>query len=216
MSYPYPKKEVIADGVVHFVGLSAAVVGAPLLVIWTARQAGTAEIAAASVYVAFLLFALCASAAYHMLPWERSRNWLHKIDHAAIYLKIAGTYTPLVVLIGSAFAYAVLAGIWLVALGGAMAKLSFWRTNARGSLALYLALGWACLLLLGQMIQTLPATALGLIIAGGLLYTVGAIFFSWRSLPYQNAIWHAFVLSASTCFFIAISLSLTTAPAINS
>lgn len=211
MRYPYPTHEVLADAVIHFIGLTAAFTGSVLLLLWTLEQSDSMQIAATGVYAGMLLFALCASAAYHLLPWERPRPLLHKIDHAAIYLKIAGTYTPLVVLIGSAFAYAMLAGIWLVALAGAIAKLSFWRADGRGSLTLYLALGWACVLLVGPMMQTLPAQALGLIFAGGLLYTAGTVFFSWRALPFQNAIWHTFVLSASACFFAAISLSLAAA-----
>ena len=94
------------------------------------------------------------------------------------------------------------------ALGGAIAKLSFWRTDARGSLALYLAMGWACVLLLPLMIQKLPATSLWLILGGGLLYTLGTVFYSWRDLPFQNAIWHSFVLAASACFFVSIALTL--------
>lgn len=207
MSYPYSTREVVADGLVHAMGLGAAFTGVSLLLLHTTRHASVLEITAVSIYAAFLLLALLASAAYHMLPFEAPRPWLHRIDHAAIYLKIAGTYTPLVALIGSAFAYAVLAGVWIIALAGAIAKLSFWRTDARGSLALYLAMGWACLLLAGPMIRTLPVPTLWLIAIGGLLYTVGTAFFASRDLPFQNAIWHAFVLAASTCFFCAISLA---------
>lgn len=211
MSYPYPIREVLADACIHALGLVGALVGTVFLLVFVAAQSDTAQIISVSVYLGFLLFALTASAAYHMLPWERARPVLHKIDHAAIYLKIAGTYTPLVVLIGSVFAYAVLAAVWAVAIAGAIAKLSFWRADARGSLALYLAMGWACLLLAVPVLQTLPTAASWLIAIGGLLYTMGTIFFVWRDLPYQNAIWHAFVLSASACFFAAISLSVAPA-----
>ena len=153
-----------------------------------------------------LILSLLASAAYHLLPWERSRPVFHRLDHAAIYLKIAGTYTPLVVLIGSWFAYVVLGVVWVVALLGAVAKLSFWATNARGSLALYLLLGWASVLLIWPMWLTLPGPAFALIAAGGLLYTVGTVFFAMKVLRFQNAIWHSFVLAASTCFFCAVSM----------
>ena len=165
MAYPYSLREVIADGVVHFLGLAAAITGSVLLLVWATRNGQTVELASVWIYASFLLTALVASAAYHMLPWERPRPWLHKIDHAAIYLKIAGTYTPIVVLIGSGFAYVVLAFVWIAALVGAVAKLSFWRVDGRGSLALYLALGWACLLLVGPMIRTLPEAAVWLISA---------------------------------------------------
>lgn len=208
MSYPYPIREVVADGVIHALGISAAVTGVWFLVVQVARADAAPGLVAIGVYACFLLVALLASAAYHMLPWDQSRPWLHKIDHAAIYLKIAGTYTPFVVLIGSAFAYAVLAIVWIIALGAAIAKLSFWETDSKASLPLYLALGWAALLLMPPMVETLPAISLFLFVSGGLLYTVGTIFFSWQGLPFQNAIWHSFVLAASTCIFISIALTV--------
>ena len=148
MPYPYSVRETLADAGVHVVGVTAAMLAGAFLLIHVAQTEGPAQIAATSVYAAFMFLSLVASAAYHLLPWERSRPVFHRIDHAAIYLKIAGTYTPLVVLIGSAFSYVVLAGVWAVALFGAVAKLSFWATDARGSLALYLALGWASVLLI--------------------------------------------------------------------
>lgn len=209
MSYPYPVREVLADAVVHALGLVAAITGTILLLLWMSAQSGAALILSVSIYLGFLLVSLFASAAYHMLPWERARPVLHKIDHAAIYLKIAGTYTPLVELIGSAFAYVVLTGVWAVAIFGAVAKLSFWRVDGRGSLALYLGMGWACLLLAGPILYTLPVSASWLIGTGGLLYTAGTVFFV-SNRPFQNAIWHAFVLAASACFFAAIAVSVTT------
>ena len=212
MSYPYPVREVVADGVIHALGLSAGITGVVFLIFFAAQNAEASVVVALAIYAGFLLFALSASAAYHMLPWERPRDWLHRIDHAAIYFKIAGTYTPIVVVIGSFFGYAVLAGIWGLALGGAIAKLSFWRPGGRGSLALYLGMGWGCLLLLPLMIQTLPGHSLILIVIGGGLYTLGTVFFCWRALPYQNAIWHAFVLAASSCFFASIAMALEAAP----
>lgn len=209
MPYPYSLKETLADASVHAVGLVAAVAAGNGLIVYVTHTQDTSRIAATSVYAGFLIFALLASAAYHLLPWERSRPVFHRIDHAAIYLKIAGTYTPLVVLIGSAFAYVVLTVIWIVALAGAVAKLSFWATDSRGSLALYLILGWASMLLIWPMWHTLPGVALALIAAGGLLYTIGTVFFAMKALRFQNAIWHGFVLAASTCFFCAVSLGVS-------
>lgn len=208
MPYPYSVRETLADAGVHVVGVTAAMLAGAFLLIHVAQTEGPAQIAATSVYAAFMFLSLVASAAYHLLPWERSRPVFHRIDHAAIYLKIAGTYTPLVVLIGSAFSYVVLAGVWAVALFGAVAKLSFWATDARGSLALYLALGWASVLLIWPMWQTLPGPVLLLIVAGGGLYTLGTVFYAHDGLRYQNAIWHGFVLVASACFFAAVAMGI--------
>lgn len=212
MSYPYPFREVLVDGMVHTIGLSAGIAGVIFLMMKAATLTSLPDMAALGIYAGFLLFALLASAAYHLSPFDAARPWLHKIDHAAIYFKIAATYTPFVVIIGSVFAYVILAIIWAVAVLGAVAKLSFWRPNARGSLALYLVMGWACVLLLPVMVQALPAASLWLVLSGGLLYTLGTVFFSWDGLAYQNAIWHGFVISASACFFIAITLTIGAPP----
>ena len=209
MPYPYSAKETLADASVHAVGLSAGLIACTALIAYVAHTQEASQIAATSVYAGLLIFSLVASAAYHLLPWERSRPLFHRIDHAAIYLKIAGTYTPLVMLVGTGFAYIVLGLVWIVAVLGAVAKLSFWATDARGSLALYLALGWASVLLIWPMWQTLPGPATVLIALGGLLYTVGTVFFAMKALRYQNAIWHCFVLAASACFFTAVSLGVS-------
>lgn len=212
MSYPYPLREVIADGVVHVLGLFLALGAATVLILHVAQTEYATAIASVSVYGAFLFLSLTASAAFHLLPWERPRPWLHRIDHAAIYLKIAGTYTPLVVFIGNALAYVVLAGVWIIALIGAVVKLRVEFTEWRGSLPLYLGLGWASVLLIWPMWQSLPGTALACVAAGGLLYTSGTVIFC-RPMAFQNAIWHGFVLGGSSCFFAAITLSLPAAAA---
>ncbi|MEL6467582.1 MAG: hemolysin III family protein [Pseudomonadota bacterium] len=209
MPYPYSARETLADASVHAVGLGAGVTGAAILIMHVVQTQGAVQIAATSVYAGLAVFALLASALYHLLPWEASRPVFHRIDHAAIYLKIAGTYTPLVVLIGSAFAYVVLAAVWIVALLGAVAKLSFWATDARGSLALYLAMGWASVLLIWPMWQSLPGASTALIVVGGGLYSVGTIFYARKTLRFQNAIWHVFVLAASACFFGAVAIGVS-------
>ncbi len=209
MAYPHSLRETLADASVHVLGVGSAITAGAFLMSYVIRTQEVPQIAATSVYAGMLIFALVASAAYHLLPWDRTRPVLHRIDHAAIYLKIAGTYTPLVVLIGSFFAYGVLAVVWGIALIGAMAKLSFWATDGRGSLALYLALGWASVLLIWPMWQHLPGPSLALIVAGGLLYTLGTVFYARDALRYQNAIWHGFVLAASTCFFGAVTLGVS-------
>lgn len=209
MPYPYSLRETLADASVHVLGVGAGLSAGAMLLAHVVQTQGAAQVAATSVYAGFAIFALIASAAYHLLPWEASRPVFHRIDHAAIYLKIAGTYTPLVVLIGSAFAYVVLAAVWLVAVFGAVAKLSFWATDARGSLALYLAMGWASVLLIWPMWQTLPGPSVALIAGGGALYTMGTVFYAAKALRFQNAIWHAFVLAASACFFGAVALGVS-------
>lgn len=207
--YPaYARSERIADGLIHGVGVMLALTGTVLLVVFAALWAdgGGGQVAAIAVYGGALLASLIASACYHMTPWEWLRPGLRRVDHAAIYLKIAGTYTPLVVLIGSAFGYMVLAAVWGLALVGAVLKLGFWRNPGRLATAFYLVLGWASLLLVWPLVQTLPVGASILVLCGGLLYTAGVTFYSWDSLKFATAIWHGFVLAASGCFFAAITV----------
>ncbi|WP_334065097.1 PAQR family membrane homeostasis protein TrhA [Limimaricola cinnabarinus] len=209
--YPaYARSERIADGVIHALGVIFALSGAVLLIVFSALAAEVRaeRIAAVAIYGGALVATFSASAFYHMTPWTGLRPVLRRIDHAAIYLKIAGTYTPLVVLIGSAFAYGVLAVVWIVALGGAVAKLFFWKSPGRLGPTLYLLLGWLSVALVWSLALTLPVASTALVVIGGLLYSAGVIFFLWEKLRFSNAIWHGFVLAASACFFAAIAMGV--------
>ena len=123
-----------------------------------------------------------------------------------IYLKIAGTYTPLVLFSGSMTSFVVLGVVWTFAVYGMIQKLFFWRSPSKYSPALYLFTGWLSLPLLWSLMPVLPWPSSGLIAAGGLLYTGGVIFFNWEKLKFSLAIWHGFVFAASACFFAAIAV----------
>lgn len=206
-SYPvYARAERIADGIMHAAGVAFALTGAVLLTVLAAQHQRPGVAVAVGIYGAALMATFVVSACYHMTPWDRFRPRLRRLDHAAIYLKIAGTYTPLVALLGTGFAYAVLAVVWVLALGGALARVFFWRDPGPLGWAIYLVLGWLSLLLLWPLAQTLPVGATILVATGGVLYTAGVIFFAWESLRFSNAIWHGFVLAASACFFAAIAV----------
>lgn len=206
MAYPTSRSETLADGIVHAAGLLMAFPAAGLLVL----QAGASPPTfwAAMVYVGCLILSLCASAVYHLSPIESVRPILRRVDHAAIYLKIAGTYTPFVALIGSAFAYSVLGLVWALAVVGVVAKIWFWQANDKGSLALYLGMGWLSVLLIWPMWAKLPGPALGLVVIGGLIYSAGTTIYAHPGMRYQNALWHAVVLLASACLFFAVVMSL--------
>lgn len=210
--YPdYPKSERIADAAMHIAGIVFAITGTVMLLLWAMGDSGV-TVTGVAVYGAALIGSFVASACYHFTPWERPRPILRRIDHAAIFLKIAGTYTPLVILIGSAFAYSILVIVWALAAIGVAAKLFFWPKNGGGSgrigTALYLAMGWLSVALVTSLVPVLPTLAFGLIVAGGLIYSLGAVVFSLDGLRFQNAIWHGFVLVASLCFFAAIAMGV--------
>ena len=205
--YPtYTRSERVADGSMHVIGVTGAVLGAILLLVWAAPVASPWEITAITVYAITLIGTFTASAFYHMTPWESLRPTLRRIDHAAIYLKIAGTYTPLVVMIGSGLAYVVLAIVWALAVIGMVLKLVFWSTPGQFGPALYLIMGWMSVVLVWSSWEALP---FGYILAGGLLYTVGVVFHAAKNMKFANAIWHGFVVAASACFFVAITVVTT-------
>lgn len=207
--YPsYARAEKWADGAVHLAGLAAGLIA--IAVFWSMQKhsLGSGVVAGLWVYWVGLIAMLSVSFCYHMTPWERYRPALRRADHATIFLKIAGTYTPLVMSIGTAFSYVILVVVWGLALLGAALKMFRWRRPGKLDAGLYLGLGWLSCLLIWGIFQS--STAAGLcVIAGGLLYSAGVIFYHWESLKFANAIWHGFVVVASGWFFAAIWISTT-------
>lgn len=207
--YPaYTRSERVADGTMHMLGVTGALAGATLLMIWAIGQVSGGQTFALAVYGLALISTFMASAFYHMTPWESIRPALRRLDHAAIYIKIAGTYTPLVVMIGSVSSYFILLAVWILAVYGVIRKLFFWQTPGRMGAALYLVMGWMSVGIIWSLVPILPIAAIWLITVGGLLYTFGVVFHVWESLKFSNAIWHGFVVAASVCFYIAIALGI--------
>lgn len=206
MAYLYSPAETVADSTIHGLGLGFAIPGTILLMDHAGVQ--DAPVTATLIYAICFILSLSASAIYHTLPFDRTRPLLQRVDHAAIYFKIAGTYTPIVMVIGTGFAYGILGIVWVLAILGAAAKLLFWSAQSKASLILYLAMGWLSVLLIWPMWNTLPGTAMLLIGVGGLTYSLGTIVYAHPGMRFQNAIWHGFVLAASICFFAAIAISI--------
>jgi hemolysin III len=209
----YTRGERVADGVVHLLGLTASLIAASLLIGLTAADGDAARIASASAYGAAMVAVFAFSASYNMLSRPGlMKEVLRRCDHAAIYFKIAGTYTPFaaVSLAGAAggVGRSLLIGVWTAALAGAALKIAAPRRFEALSIALYLGLGWSILAVLGPVMEHVSQPALILLLAGGVLYSAGVAFHLWRSLPYQNAIWHGFVLAASACHFAAVAIEL--------
>ncbi len=199
------RNELRADTVLHGVGIAAAGVALAVLLRAAVASGEGPVIAAAAVYGAGLLAMLGLSAVYNTVRHPEWKEALRRYDHAAIYVMIAGSYTPFAVIgIGGAAGYGLLAAVWAVALFGVAVKVFLPRRFDRSSLLLYLALGWIGLPAVGLAIAALPVSVLVLILGGGLLYTAGVAFHVWERLPYQNALWHAFVLAAAGCHFAAV------------
>lgn len=211
--FTFNRAELWADGIVHGIGIALGVSGVAVLIGHLVAASALADLLPVSIYSAALLAVLIISAVYNMWPVSPAKWLMRRFDHSAIYVLIAGTYTPFLMKLGeSATAQGLLAVVWLVAIAGIALKVALPGRYDRLSILLYLAMGWSGVVL-WESIATLPATALWLMLAGGLLYSVGVIFHIWESLPFQNAIWHAFVLAASGCFYGAVFRAYAVAPA---
>ena len=205
IGWHYDRAELIADGIVHGIGVFGGVVAATVLIVLAAVFASTYEIVSVSVYAAGLLAMLVLSAAYNLWPVTRGKWLLRRLDHAAIYILIAATYTPVFAqLKDRVFAMSLLSGVWGVAAVGIVLKLFFPGRFDRVSVGLYLAMGWSGLIAYDAGMSSLPQLALWFIVAGGLLYTFGVIFHAWRRLRFQNVIWHSFVLLGAACHYTAV------------
>jgi hemolysin III len=201
----YDRAELIADGVVHGIGVFGGLVAATVLVVLTAIYATPFEVAGVSVYVAGLLTMLVLSAAYNLWPVSRAKWVLRRFDHSAIYVLIAATYTPIIMQMkDSIFAVALLIGVWCVAAVGIMIKLVWPGRFDRLAVGLFLAMGWSGFMIYDTVVASLPTLTLWFIAAGGMLYSLGIIFHAWQRLRFQNAIWHSFVLLGAACHYTAV------------
>ncbi len=206
----YSKHEIVTDGVVHSVALAVALVGAVLLVWSTASWKSAIEVSAVAIYGVALVVMLTCSLVYNVLPASPLKWLFRRFDLSAIFLMIAGTYTPLLTQVSDPFtAWALAAFVWGGAITGIVAVLGFPRLGDRIKIILYLALGWVVVLALGPVSASLPSFSMNLVIAGGLLYTAGIVFFLWTNLRFQNVIWHLFVIAAAGCHFTAIASIMT-------
>ena len=162
----------------------------------------------ASVFGGTLVLLYLSSTLYHATSCERRKPLLQALDHACIYLLIAGSYTPLtLVALQGPWGWSLFGIVWMMAFGGVLLKtLSRGKRDSWWSTALYIVMGWLAVIAWGPMIRALPVAGVAWMVAGGLCYTLGVIFFSWRRLRFNHAIWHLFVLAGSACHVIATVL----------
>jgi len=197
--------EVIADGVVHGIGLAVALGLGTVLVVFAALGTARDDLPAILVYLVSLVTVLGVSLAFNLAPVSGVRRLLARLDQAAIFLFIAGTYTPfLAVLGGTPTATLLTALVWGGALVGIALKLIVPQRFGRLAILLYLAIGWSGILVFGTLAATLPAVTLWLVVAGGIAYSAGIVFHLWDKLKFHNVVWHVFVVAGSTCHLWAV------------
>jgi hemolysin III len=205
-SFPqYTFGERVADGTLHVIGVAASVIALVALLVIGIRNETALMVAGLAIYGLALVATFGCSAGYHLVVHPRVKEIMRRFDHAAIFLMIAGTYTPFILLkVNNAWGLGLLAVVWTMAAIGIALKLFAPRFLDGLSTALYLVQGWAVLAAWEPLHAALPAGILTLLMVGGVLYTVGVVFHLWNRLPYQNAIWHGFVLSAASCHYAAV------------
>ena len=208
VAWDYDRGELVADAVVHILGIVLAIAGAAGLIAILVEVGSIARLPSVTIYVAALVSMLGFSAAYNLWPVSELKWWLRRLDHSAIYLLIAATYTAFLSPMQGAAPAGALAAIWPAALAGMAIKLIWPGRFDRTSVALYLILGWSGIFLIGPIIAALTPATLVLIVIGGVLYSCGVVFHAWRRLRFQNAIWHGFVLGAAVCHYGAVLSSL--------
>lgn len=203
---PYTLGEDIANVVTHGIGAGLSIAGLILLVVLAVIEGDPRRIVAFSIYGASLIFLYFTSTLYHSFQNIHIKRFMQKVDHSAVYILIAGTYTPfLIISMHGALGWSMLALVWGLALAGILFKMLFINRFEVVATLAYVAMGWMCVLVWQQMVANVPPGGIAWLIAGGVIYTAGVIFYAWQKLPYNHAIWHVFVLGGSVCHFVSVA-----------
>jgi hemolysin III len=197
--------EEVANVLSHGLGLLLAIAATPILIVGAVARGGPGDIVGSSVFGASMVLLYLSSTGYHAAHPGTLRERLQRVDHAAIYLLIAGTYTPFTLgVLGGGWGWTLFGLVWGAATVGVVAKLAFGARYARLSTAMYLAMGWLVLIAARPLVRAMPVEGLVWLLAGGAFYTVGVAFYSARRMPYSHFVWHLFVLAGSICHFFAV------------
>jgi hemolysin III len=201
----YTLGEEIANSLTHGLGLVLSIAGLAVLAAFASALGTIWHVVSCSIYSATQIALYTASTLYHSLPWPRAKAVLRFFDHSAIFLLIAGTYTPFtLVSLHGPWGWALFGVVWGLALIGIGLQVVLIRQKAWVTTLPYVAMGWAAVVGIKPLVENLAPGGLVLLFAGGLVYTAGCVFYVWRRLPYHHAIWHVFVLAGSACHFCAI------------
>ena len=202
---PQSPGEEIANSVSHGVGLAAALVAAPILIVSAVRRGGAAGIVGASVFAGTMVLLYLASTLYHALPNKKAKRVFQVLDHGAIFLLIAGTYTPFTLgVLRGGWGWTLFGLVWGLAVLGIVLKTVGVVAIPWLSTGLYLGMGWLVLIAVRPLWLRMPLSGLAWLVAGGLAYTAGVAFFRAERLRYSHFIWHLFVLTGTCCHFFAV------------
>lgn len=201
----YTALEEVAHALTHGIGAALSIAALVVMLMWSVAYGDVWHVVAASIYGASLILLYTASTLYHAFPWPKVKAYFQQLDHAAIFILIAGTYTPFALInLRGPWGWTLLGVVWGIALIGVAIELGVKNPPKWLSLSLYLGLGWMAVIAIKPMLDNVEMTGLLLLLGGGLAYTLGVVFYVWRSLPYHHAVWHLFVLAGSIFHFFSI------------
>ena len=206
----YSAAEEIAHSITHGLGIVLSIVGLATLITVAVRSGDVWHLVSFSVFGVTLILLYVASTLYHSIPSPRAKPILRILDHSAIYLLIAGTYTPFtLVSLRGPWGWGLLAGVWGLALFGILLEVTSLRRLRGLAIGLYLGMGWLVLIAAGPLTRAVAREGVMLLLSGGIVYTLGTVFYGWRRLPFHHAVWHLFVLTGSVLHFFAVLLYVT-------
>ncbi|MCB9232669.1 MAG: hemolysin III family protein [Bacteroidia bacterium] len=203
----YSPEEELANSLTHGLGLILALIGTMNLVVQATLHGSTLSLVCVNIFGGSLIFLFASSTVYHAVPVPRMKVVCRIVDHAAIYILIAGTYTPVTLsMLPPVWGWTLFGIIWGLAAVGVIYKLFFTGRFDKLSTMVYVGMGWLAIIAIKPMLENFPLGALILIAAGGLCYTAGVLFYRWESLKYHHAIWHIFVLGGAACHYFVVAL----------
>lgn len=202
---PHSVREELANSISHGLGLVLALVALPILIVSAMRIGSTHQLVGAIVFGATMVLLYLASTLYHSITHETAKRFCRLFDHSAIFLLIAGTYTPFTLgVLRGTWGWTLLAIVWFLAITGIVVKALPHTRHSWISMVLYLVMGWLAIVAIKPILQLVPVPGILLILAGGVAYTSGLAFFAAPRLRYNHFIWHLFVIAGTTCHFFAV------------
>ncbi|MFO7555261.1 MAG: hemolysin III family protein [Desulfobacterales bacterium] len=203
----YSLREDFASSMIHGAGFILAIIGMCLLIAYASIYGNAWHVVSCSIYGSTLVLLYTASTLYHSIRLAKARKVLRVLDHSTIFLLIAGTYTPFTLVnLRGPWGWSLFGVIWALAVIGILFQTTGFLKGAKVSVAFYVAMGWVVVVAIKPMLSLVDTGGLVLLLLGGVAYTTGVVFYVWRRMPYNHAIWHVFVVAGSTLHFFAIFL----------
>lgn len=208
-THTYPRREEVANAITHGIGAMLSLAGLVLLIVFSSMKGNAWHIVSFTIYGVSMLLLYVCSTLVHSFKEGKLKDLFEFFDHSSIYVYIAGTYTPLLlVAVRGPLGWSLFGIVWSIALLGVLFKAFFVKRFLFMSTIFYLIMGWLIIVAWGPLTAAVPQPGIALLVAGGILYSLGTIFYVWRIFPYHHAIWHLFVLGGSITHFFAILLYL--------